>query len=166
MQAFLIQHETNAVEFMGNRTECALLMLLRSWGARYEDIRSAHKAAIFQVYNFSSERKMASVLLRHGDGLRLYNKVRDSDPGCAILLRNWTPGLLLNSPKAPMGVTARTLVGVWPLQDSTRSPSYFTAPSLMCFGAYERVCHMKARTPSLRRREHNQVLSEHQDFIR
>ena len=76
LQAFLIQHEANAVEFMGNRTECALLMLLRGWGVRYEATRSEHKAAIFQVYNFSSERKMASVLLRHGDRLRLYNKVR------------------------------------------------------------------------------------------
>ena len=75
VQAFLIQHEANAVEFMGNRTECALLMLLRAWGLAYEDIRSAHKAHVFQVYNFSSERKMASVLLRHGHGLRLYNKV-------------------------------------------------------------------------------------------
>ncbi len=80
LQAFLIQHEANAVEFMGNRTECALLMMLRGWGRRYEDIRSAHKGAIFQVYNFSSERKMASVLLRHGDGLRLYNKVRTGLP--------------------------------------------------------------------------------------
>ena len=120
MQAFLIQHEANAVEFMGNRTECALLMLLRSWGARYEDIRSAHKAAVFQVYNFSSERKMASVLLRHGDSLRLYNKVRENDPGCANLsLRTRTPGVLLTLPTPPMGVTARLLVGVWPLQDST-----------------------------------------------
>ena len=81
VQAFLIQHEANAVEFMGNRTECALLMLLRAWGVRYEAIRSKHKAHIFQVYNFSSERKMASVLLRHGDGLRLYNKV------CTIIPR-------------------------------------------------------------------------------
>ncbi len=75
MQAFLIEHDANAVEFMGNRTECALLMLLRGWGLRYEAVRNEHKAHIFQVYNFSSERKMASVLLRHGDGLRLYNKV-------------------------------------------------------------------------------------------
>ena len=74
MQAFLIEHDANAVEFMGNRTECALLMLLRGWGLRYEAVRNEHKAHIFQVYNFSSERKMASVLLRHGDGLRLYNK--------------------------------------------------------------------------------------------
>ncbi len=76
LQAFLIEHDANAVEFMGNRTECALLMLLRSWGLRYEAIRNEHKAHVFQVYNFSSERKMASVLLRHGDRLRLYNKVR------------------------------------------------------------------------------------------
>ncbi|CAK0781476.1 hypothetical protein CVIRNUC_005383 [Coccomyxa viridis] len=73
-KAFLIEHDANAVEFMGNRTECALLMLLRGWGLRYEAVRTEHKAHIFQVYNFSSERKMASVLLRHGDGLRLYNK--------------------------------------------------------------------------------------------
>ena len=79
MQAFLIEHDANAVEFMGNRTECALLMLLRGWGLRYEAVRNEHKAQIFQVYNFSSERKMASVLLRHGDGLRLFNKVSFPD---------------------------------------------------------------------------------------
>lgn len=73
------------MEFMGNRTECALLMLLRSWGLRYEAIRNEHKGAVFQVYNFSSERKMASVLLRHGDGLRLYNKVRSlSVSACTV----------------------------------------------------------------------------------
>lgn len=77
-QAFLIEHDANAVEFMGNRTECALLMLLRAWGLRYEAVRNEHRAEVFQVYNFSSERKMGSVLLRQGDGgaLRLYNKVR------------------------------------------------------------------------------------------
>ncbi len=76
-QAFLIEHNANAVEFMGNRTECALLMLLRAWGLRYEAVRHEHRAKVFQVYNFSSERKMGSVLLRQGDGgaLRLYNKV-------------------------------------------------------------------------------------------
>ena len=79
MQAFLIEHDANAVEFMGNRTECALLMLLRGWGLRYEAVRNEHKAQIFQVYNFSSERKMASVLLRQGNGLRLYNKVSFPD---------------------------------------------------------------------------------------
>ena len=76
-QAFLIEHDANAVEFVGNRTECALLMLLRAWGLRYDAVRNERRAEVVQVYNFSSERKMGSVLLRQGDGgaLRLFNKV-------------------------------------------------------------------------------------------
>lgn len=63
------------MEFAGNRTECALLMLLRGWGIKYDAIRAEHKHDMFQVYNFSSERKMASVILRTPTGLRLFNKV-------------------------------------------------------------------------------------------
>lgn len=74
-QAFLIEHDENAVEFAGNRTECALLMLLRGWGIKYDAIRAEHKHDMFRVYNFSSERKMASVILRTPTGLRLFNKV-------------------------------------------------------------------------------------------
>ncbi|BDA43546.1 probable calcium-transporting ATPase 11, plasma membrane-t [Coccomyxa sp. Obi] len=73
-KAFLIEHDENAVEFAGNRTECALLMLLRGWGIKYDAIRAEHKHDMFRVYNFSSERKMASVILRTPTGLRLFNK--------------------------------------------------------------------------------------------
>lgn len=65
------------MEFAGNRTECALLMLLRGWGVAYDAIRAENRDNIFRIYNFSSERKMASAIVRTPDGgLRLYNKVR------------------------------------------------------------------------------------------
>jgi hypothetical protein len=31
MQAFLIENDKENVDFVGNRTECALLMMLRKW---------------------------------------------------------------------------------------------------------------------------------------
>ena len=76
-QAFLIEHDANAVEFMGNRTECALLMMLRGWGVGYEALRKEHRVNVLKVFAFTSERKMASVVARTGPrgGLRLYNKV-------------------------------------------------------------------------------------------
>jgi len=78
-QAFLIEHGKDAVEFVGNRTECALLMLLRGWGVGYEGLRAAHADAVEQLYAFSSERKMASVLLAAPGGHCLYNKARAQD---------------------------------------------------------------------------------------
>ena len=75
-QAFLVESETGAVECVGNRTECALLLMLQQWGHDYRKLRSEHEAGVVEVYGFSSERKMASVLIRRHDGsLRLYNKV-------------------------------------------------------------------------------------------
>lgn len=76
MQAFLISHEKAATEFVGNRTECALLMLLRGWGVSYEVLRTRHADDVEQLYAFSSERKMASVLMRTPSGFCLYNKAR------------------------------------------------------------------------------------------
>ena len=77
-QAFLVEHDAHAVEFVGNRTECALLMMLRGWGVGYEPLRREHRAGVLRVYAFTSERKMASVVARTGlrGGLRLYNKAR------------------------------------------------------------------------------------------
>ena len=79
------------MEFIGNRTECALLMMLRAWGVSYEALRQRHKADVFRVYDFSSERKMASAILRTpGGGLRLYNKAR----ACSLLAHRycvWAP---------------------------------------------------------------------------
>ena len=40
-QAFRIEHEGREPEFVGNRTECALLILLRSWGGSYAKMREA-----------------------------------------------------------------------------------------------------------------------------
>ena len=76
MQAFLIERNNEAVEFVGNRTECVLLMLLRAWGVSYEELRAAHSDEVEQLYAFSSERKMASVLLAAPGGHCLYNKAR------------------------------------------------------------------------------------------
>jgi Ca2+-transporting ATPase len=60
---------------VGNRTECALLMMVRGWGRDYKEMRDLHHSKIVEIYNFSSERKMASVLVQHASGrLRLYNK--------------------------------------------------------------------------------------------
>lgn len=44
LQAFLIEHgEGEAVEFVGNRTECALLMLLRRLGIDYTAVGGSCK---------------------------------------------------------------------------------------------------------------------------
>ena len=77
LQAFLIEHDAS-ISFVGNRTECALLMLLRGWGVSFKDLREEFKDRIEQVYGFSSQKKMASVLIRIESGLRLYTKVSPS----------------------------------------------------------------------------------------
>lgn len=64
------------MEFVGNRTECALLMLLRDWGVMYKSIRDIHHNDTARLYGFTSERKMASILVRMQSGYRLFNKVR------------------------------------------------------------------------------------------
>jgi hypothetical protein len=48
-KAFLIEHSSDLVEFVGNRTECALLMLGRKWGADYKALRDQHQANIANV---------------------------------------------------------------------------------------------------------------------
>ncbi|KAL6781722.1 FAP10B [Auxenochlorella protothecoides x Auxenochlorella symbiontica] len=75
-KAFLVEGEHGGVDFVGNRTECALLMLARGWERDYRDVRAALSDDVAMVFNFSSERKMSSVLLRGGagGGLRLLCK--------------------------------------------------------------------------------------------
>jgi hypothetical protein len=76
VQAFLIEKEKGSPDMVGNRTECALLLLMRSWGIHYKALRDAHMHDVSYVYGFSSDRKMASVLHRRPDGShRLYCKV-------------------------------------------------------------------------------------------
>ena len=66
-----------SVEFVGNRTECALLLMLRGWGHDYKGIRGSHRTTVKKVYTFSSATKMASVLVQmNEDTYRLYVKVR------------------------------------------------------------------------------------------
>ncbi len=87
MQAYLVDSgdhtnvsHTKSVEFVGNRTECALLLMLRGWGLDYKAIRDNHRAAVQKVYTFSSATKMASVLVSSGDdAYRLYVKVSHCD---------------------------------------------------------------------------------------
>jgi Ca2+-transporting ATPase len=75
-KAFLITDEkTGKIDFVGNRTECALLLMLqKEWGQDYKAMRDMNHADTVEVYGFSSERKMASVLVRRNGALRLYNK--------------------------------------------------------------------------------------------
>ena len=60
---------------MGNRTEGALLILLRNWGRNYKTVRGNRHEDVAQLYSFSSAKKMASVMLKADSGLCLYNKV-------------------------------------------------------------------------------------------
>ena len=73
-QAFLIIKDPAPIGFVGNRTECALLMLLRTWDADYTAIREQYGPVVEKVWDFDSAKKMASVLIRTSDGYRLYNK--------------------------------------------------------------------------------------------
>lgn len=66
--------EKGTIEFVGNRTECALLMLLRDWGGSYKEIRDRNHSNTERIYGFTSERKMASILIRSPEHVRLYNK--------------------------------------------------------------------------------------------
>uniref|UniRef100_A0A1D2A822 Calcium-transporting ATPase n=2 Tax=Auxenochlorella protothecoides TaxID=3075 RepID=A0A1D2A822_AUXPR len=73
--AYLVESEHGGVDFVGNRTECALLMLLRGWGQDYRRKREALAAQLVTVYDFTSARKMSSALVRReGAGLTLLCK--------------------------------------------------------------------------------------------
>lgn len=84
LQAFLINKEP--VGFVGNRTECALLMLLRGWGLDYKAIRDSHGPMVLKVWDFDSAKKMASVIIKTSTGLRLYNKVSSTSGYNALSL--------------------------------------------------------------------------------
>jgi len=73
-KAFLIEDDPKNIQFVGNRTECALLMLGKLWGSSYKKLRDTFENDYVKIYGFSSAKKMASILIRKGDVLRLYNK--------------------------------------------------------------------------------------------
>ena len=79
MQAFLVEHDDGGIEFVGSRTEGALLILLKNWGYNYKMTREKRASDVAKMYGFSSEKKMASVVLRTKTGYCLYNKVCDCD---------------------------------------------------------------------------------------
>ncbi len=75
LQAFLLA-SPKGTELVGNRTECALLILLRGWGKDYALMREEYQNRILKLWGFSSAKKMASVLIEASTGIpRLYNKV-------------------------------------------------------------------------------------------
>jgi Ca2+-transporting ATPase len=101
-KAFLIEDDKDHVEFVGNRTECALLMMLRKWGISYKELRAQNEPQVANLYGFSSAKKMASVLLRTDDGFRLYNK------GAAeYVLKVCTRVLDTNGVAVPLGADQR-----------------------------------------------------------
>jgi Ca2+-transporting ATPase len=62
--AFEETNEEGKVEFIGSKTECALLMFARNMGASYSDIRK--NVTIEELYPFSSKRKRMSTLVSGG----------------------------------------------------------------------------------------------------
>lgn len=73
-KAFLLAAANGQTDFVGNRTECALLMLMKSWGEDYTEWRDKHKEDLLQLFGFSSAKKMASALVKRDGKYRLYNK--------------------------------------------------------------------------------------------
>eukprot|EP00873_Tetraselmis_striata_P037774 jgi/Tetstr1/458038/TSEL_044546.t1 len=72
-KAMLLDAAGGRVDFVGNRTECALLMMVRNWGCDYRALRDSNP--LDKLYAFTSDRKMASALLPlPGGGKRLHNK--------------------------------------------------------------------------------------------
>ncbi|CAF2314056.1 unnamed protein product [Rotaria sp. Silwood2] len=60
---------------IGNKTECALLDLVRKWGGSYDRIRQdIPEEKLVKVYTFNSARKMMSTIIQRDDGYRVYTK--------------------------------------------------------------------------------------------
>ncbi|KAG2196901.1 hypothetical protein INT47_005125 [Mucor saturninus] len=60
--AFEDKTENGQVEFVGSKTECALLGFSKKLGSKYEDLR--HDADIVKVYPFASKRKTMTTISR------------------------------------------------------------------------------------------------------
>ncbi|EFJ44186.1 calcium-transporting ATPase [Volvox carteri f. nagariensis] len=74
-KAFYTVEKDGKMAFVGNRTECALLLLMnRDLESDYKAYRTQHERSVEKIYGFTSAKKMASVLVRLGDKYRLYNK--------------------------------------------------------------------------------------------
>ena len=71
-QAFLIEEETGRVTFVGNRTECALLMMIREWDEKYQQIRQQYENNMIKVADLHECLAPAreSCLLRFTDSVQ------------------------------------------------------------------------------------------------
>ncbi|PNW74900.1 hypothetical protein CHLRE_12g505350v5 [Chlamydomonas reinhardtii] len=72
-KAFVIEAGPK-VDFVGNRTECALLMMIKTWGCTYTAVREEYEASVYKMFGFSSSKKMASCSVKFADKFRHYNK--------------------------------------------------------------------------------------------
>ncbi|CAM2710546.1 unnamed protein product [Rotaria socialis] len=60
---------------IGNKTECALLDLVKQWNGSYDEIRKKiPQDSLAKVYTFNSARKMMSTIIQRDQGYRLYTK--------------------------------------------------------------------------------------------
>jgi Ca2+-transporting ATPase len=72
-KGYIHQENGKPVEFIGNKTECALLVFIGKIGANYVAIREA--AQVQKLYAFSSARKrMTSIVTNPAGGYRMYIK--------------------------------------------------------------------------------------------
>lgn len=60
--AFEDKNENGQLEFIGSKTECALLGMAKNLGSRYEDLR--HDSTITKVYPFASKRKTMTTVTK------------------------------------------------------------------------------------------------------
>ena len=67
-----LYYENDIVRFVGNPTEGALLVSAKKCGVDYEDFRE--KAAICELYPFSSDTKNMTSCIKKGDGYVVYTK--------------------------------------------------------------------------------------------
>jgi len=72
-KAFLVE-EGQRIEFVGNRTECALLMLLKKLGIDYRTVREEEQGNLTAMFGFSSAKKMSSCVVKAGNVYKVYNK--------------------------------------------------------------------------------------------
>eukprot|EP00727_Mastigamoeba_balamuthi_P001904 m51a1_g11710 hypothetical protein (1022) ;mRNA; f:62535-66059 len=62
--AIIVHEEGKKDDFVGSKTECALLGLAEKWGCDYQLMRREAKPRIAQVFPFSSEQKSMCTVLR------------------------------------------------------------------------------------------------------
>jgi len=70
--AYIQMQEKGLPDFIGNKTECALLVYSRLLGVDYDEVRK--DSVIEKLYPFSSSKKRMSTLIKTDDGHRLYVK--------------------------------------------------------------------------------------------